>query len=394
MTTQITQSRAIQAILTLMLIQTATSGEIILPDPLVTLDGSRVANTAGWTSRRRGELLELFSREVYGRAPVDRPADLTFTVTQRVPGVMDGAATLKQVRIDWKGPHGAGGLDLVLFIPTKREQPAPCMLLICNRGASNIDPTRVKRSGYWPAEELIARGYAAAAFRTNDVDPDKNDGFKDGVHGVFDTPAETRPGDAWGSIAAWAWGASRAIDYLAGDSDIDAKRLVVVGQSRGGKTALWCGAQDQRVALTISNCSGSGGAAAGRGKSGQDIAAMTREFPHWFAGNFTAWGRREWHMPFDQHEVIALCAPRLVYIGSASDDAGSDPRAEFRSCVAASPVWGLWKMTGVGATVMPAADTALLDGSIGYHMRSGEHDMKPYDWQRFMDFADRHLKPR
>lgn len=372
-----------------------TAGEVVLPDPLVARDGTRIDTPTAWNTRRRGELLEILRREVYGRNPVGRPKDLRFTVIRRQAGVMDGAAELRQVRIDWSGPHGAGGMDLIIFLPIKPAPPAPCLLLICNRGKRNIDPTRATRSGFWPAEEIIARGYAAAAFQVGDVDPDRNEGFHDGVHAVFDEPAAQRPGDAWGTIAAWAWGASRAVDYLAQDAAIDAARIAVVGHSRGGKTALWCGAQDERVALTVSNCSGSTGAAAARGKSGQDIAAITREFPHWFCGNYTAWGGREREMPFDQHEVLALCAPRLVYVGSATRDWGADPRAEFRSCVAASPVWKLWGRDGVGATTMPAPDSPLHDGRIGYHLREGEHDLTAWDWQRFMDFADRNLaQPR
>lgn len=379
------------ALAALLLAAIAFAGEITLPDPLLAGDGTRIADVRSWTTRRRGELLETFRREVYGRNPVERPGSLSFTVTQRQPGAMGGAADLRQVRIAWTGPHGAGGMDLVLFVPTARRAAAPCMLLLCNRGRRNIDPTRATRSGFWPAEEIVARGYAAAAFHVGDVDPDSNEGFADGVHAVFDEPASPRPGDAWATIAAWAWGASRAVDYLVQDRDIDARRIAVVGHSRGGKTSLWCGAQDERVALTVSNCSGSSGAAAARGKSGQDIAAITREFPHWFCGNYAAWGGKEWRMPFDQHEVLALCAPRLVYVGSASKDWGADPRAEFRSCVAAAPVWGLWRKTGLGATAMPAAGAPLHEGSIGYHLRDGEHDLTPWDWQRFMDFADRHM---
>lgn len=369
----------------------ATAADIILPDPLIADNGSRIATGADWLAKRRPELLETFASQVYGRAPVDRPADLTFTVTNTAAGAMGGAANLTQVRIAWKGPHGAGGMDLVLFVPAKQAKPAPCMLLICNRSKRNIDPTRATKSEFWPAEEMIARGYAAAAFYNGDVDPDKDDGFKDGVHGVFDTPTTPRPGDAWATIAAWAWGARRAVDYLITAPGVDAGRIAVVGQSRGGKTSLWAGAQDPRIALTISNCSGSTGAAASRGKGGQNIAQINREFPHWFDGNYKNWNNQEWKMPFDQHEVLALCAPRLVYVASATNDSGADPKAEFRSCVQASPVWKLWGMTGVSSTTMPAADTPLHGGSIGYHIRSGDHDLKLYDWQRFMDFADRNL---
>lgn len=385
-------THATASICTLLLLATsAAAGDVRLPDPLAAHDGSPVATADDWERRRRPELLEIFRREVYGRAPLERPTDLRFTIITRQPGAMDGAADMRQVRIDWSGPHGAGGMDLVLFVPRRRTGPAPCMLLICNRGRRNIDPTRSSRTGFWPAEEIVARGYAAAAFHVGDLDPDKHDGFRDGVHGTFDPPADPRPGDAWGTIAAWAWGGHRAVDYLTQARDIDTARIAVVGHSRGGKTSLWCGAQDPRIALTVSNCSGSSGAAAARGKSGQDIAAITREFPHWFCRNYAGWGGREWKMPFDQHEVLALCAPRLVYVASATKDWGADPRAEFRSCVAASPVWSLWKQPGVGTTAFPEPGAALHEGRVGYHLRDGEHDLTPWDWQRFMDFADRHL---
>jgi dienelactone hydrolase len=361
-----------------------------LPDPLVASDGSPVRSIEAWAGRR-AELLELFRREVYGRAPVERPADLVFTVVATTPGMMEGAATRKQVRIAWSGPGGKGGIDLLLFVPAKRAAPAGCFLLICNRDRDNIDPTRAQKKPFWSAEELIARGYAAAAFHVADVDPDKDDGFKDGVHGVFDPPGQPRGGDAWGTIAAWAWGASRVLDYLVTDADLDARRIAVVGHSRGGKTALWCGAQDARVALTVSNDSGCTGAAISRGKEGESIAKINAGFPHWFAANYKRWNGRENELPVDQHELIALCAPRLVYIASASEDAWADPKAEFRSCVAASPVWALHGRQGIAATAMPGVEQPVHGGSIGYHLRTGKHDLTAYDWQCFMDFADRHL---
>ncbi len=368
-----------------------SAADIQLPDPLTFLDGTRVGSGAAWMDRRRAELLEIFRREEYGRNAVERPADLTFTVTSTKTGVMGGAADVKQVHVAWKGPHGSGGMDLTLFAPAKRTKPAPCMLLICNRSRSNIDPNKTSWNEFFPADTIISRGYAAAVFYNGDVDPDTDDGFKNGVHGVFDTPTTPRPGDAWATIAAWAWGAHRAVDYLTTDGWVDAGRIAVVGQSRGGKTALWAGAQDQRIAMTVSNCSGCGGAAASRGKGGQAIVGITAEFPHWFAGNFKNWSNKEWTMPFDQHEVLALCAPRLVYVASASEDWGADPQAEFRSCVQASPVWGLWNRTGVSSTTFPAVNTPLHGGSIGYHVRQGAHDLTRYDWNRFMDFADRNL---
>ncbi len=379
------------SVLTILLHAMAAAAEIPLPDPLISNDGTPVKTAADW-SKRREELLEVFRREVFGRNPVERPAGMTATVIATRSGMMDGKAIRKQVRIAYQGPGGAGGIDLLLFIPAVHDRPVPCYLLICNRPPKNIDAERATPSPFWPAEDIVARGCAAAAFFVGDVDPDKHDGFKDGVHGIFDEPGKPRADDAWGTIAAWAWGASRCIDYLVTDPDMDAKRLAVVGHSRGGKTALWCGAQDERVSLTISNNSGCTGAALSRGKQGESVAKINASFPHWFCANYKRWNGREAEMPFDQHELIALCAPRLAYVASATEDLWADPDAEFRACVAASPAWTLHGLVGVAATVKPAPEQPVQDGRLGYHLRTGKHDLTPYDWRCYVDFGLKHWR--
>jgi pimeloyl-ACP methyl ester carboxylesterase len=305
--------------------------------------------------------------------------------------MMKGAAERRMLRIDWKGPGGSGGMNITLFVPTKSTKPAACFLLICNRPLENIDPTREQKSPFWPAENLIARGYATATFWNAEIDPDKHDEFKDGVHGVFDAPGQPRASDAWGTLAAWAWGASRAVDALVEQPGIDPKRIAVIGHSRGGKTALWCGAQDERIALTISNNSGCGGAAISRGKVGENIARINKSFPHWFNTNYKNWNDKEFEAPFDQHELMTLCAPRLVYVASASDDAWADPKAEFRATVAATPVWKLFGLAGMTLSEQPAAEVPAHEGHIGYHLRTGKHDLTEYDWEQYMNFADKHL---
>jgi hypothetical protein len=303
---------------------------------------------------------------------------------------MDGKATRKQVKISYRGPGGEGSLKLVLFTPNDAKTPAPCFLLICNRpAAANIDPTREVKSPFWPAEQIVARGYAAAAFFNGDVAPDKHDGFKSGVFAIYDTAP--RAADAWGTIATWAWGASRALDYLVTDKAIDAKRVAVVGHSRGGKTALWAGAEDERFAMTVSNDSGSTGAALARGKTGERIHNINRGFPHWFNDNYKGFDNRENELPVDQHMLAALIAPRLLYIASATEDTWADPKSEFLSAVHASPVYRLLGLEGISSTTMPKPDAPLLDGRIGYHLRTGKHNLTEYDWGCFMDFADRHL---
>jgi len=367
-----------------------------LPDPLRLSSGEPVSSERQWREKRRPELLELFRTHVYGRAPVGRPPKLTFAVRSVTPDAMDGRATRKLVDIAFEGPGGRGKIDLLLFTPNDAKRPAPAFLLLCNRGAENIDPTREKKSPFWPAEEIIARGYAAAAFLLPDVDPDEHDGFQNGVHGIFDPlfPGGKRGPDAWGTIAAWAWGASRALDYLETDRDVDAKRVAVIGHSRGGKTALWAGAEDERFALVISNESGSTGAALARGKKGETIADINRQFPHWFCANYRAFNNREADLPVDQHELIALSAPRPAYVASATEDTWADPRSEFLACVAAEPVYRLLGRTGLGTDRMPPPETPVQSGFLGYHLRTGKHDLTLYDWERYLDFADRHWGKR
>jgi hypothetical protein len=369
----------------------ANAGELNLPDPFVMQDGSKVTTKEDWTAKRRPETLELFKKHVYGRPPLGRPKDLTFEVVETVRDAMDGAATLKRVNVNIAGPGGKVVLRLGVFIPNKAAKPVPCFLLGCNRGPENIDMTRKKKSPFWPAEQIVARGYAAAAFLLADIDPDKYDGFKDGVHGVFD-PKDGRKGDSWGTICAWAWGAGRALDYLCEDADIDNKHVAVIGHSRGGKTALWAGAMDERFALTISNDSGCTGAALARRRKGETVARINKVFKHWFCENYKKYNDKENELPVDQHQLVALMAPRLVYVASASKDAWADPEGEFLACVHASPVYKLFGLTGIESTEMPKPDTPLHGGCIGYHIRTGKHNLTEYDWKCYMDFADRHWR--
>jgi dienelactone hydrolase len=366
--------------------------EIKIPDPLIKADGAKITSVKQWKRQRRPELLESFRTNVYGRAPVSRLKSLKFQTTEVVANAMDGLATRKQIVISYRGVGGEGRIPLLLFVPNKRKRSAPCFLLLNNRGPRNADASRNSKTAFWPAEEIVARGYAAAVINLSDIDPDKNDGFKDGVHGIFDNPQTQRPSDAWGTIGAWAWGASRVMDYLQTDKDIDNKRVAVVGHSRGGKTSLWAGAQDERFAMVVSNNSGSTGAALARGKVGENITAINKTFPHWFAQNYKRYDDKEDQLPVDQHQLLALIAPRPLYIASATEDTWADPEAEFAACVAASPTYQLYGLTGVATSTIPQPDSPTHQGKIGYHLRTGKHDLTLYDWQRFMDFADIQMK--
>lgn len=363
-----------------------------LPAALVNTDGSAVKSRDDWMMKRRPEVLELFRTHVYGRAPVGRPQSLNFEVVKEISSAFGGKAVGKIVKITYGGPGGEGHISVRLYYP-KDKTPTGCLLLVVNRARRIIDDAETAPMDFWPAEAIVARGYAAAAFHYSDVAVDRiDDDFKSGAFGVYGpTP---RRADSWGALGAWAWGASRVIDFLVTEPALAGRPIAVAGHSRGGKVALWCGAQDPRVALAISNDSGAGGAALARRTRGESVEASTRAFPYWYAENYRQYANNESALPVDQHMLLALMAPRLVYVASASEDAWADPAAEFGSCVEASPVFRLLGASGVGSSVMPGIDAPRHEGSIGHHVRAGKHDLTRHDWSQFMDFADRHWAPR
>jgi hypothetical protein len=359
-----------------------------LPDPLLAPDGRKITTAEEWRTRRRREVLELFRKHVYGRVP-DTPYEKRFKVVHRDPVAMNGAATLKQIQITIARGSRSLTIPVVLFVPNRAPKPVPVFLLISNRGLENIDPTRDRKSEFWPAEEAVARGYAIAAFHNADVDPDRHDGFKDGIHGLLD--GAVRPPDAWGTIAAWAWGASRVMDYFETDADLARDRVAVIGHSRGGKTALWAGAEDERFALVVSNNSGCTGAAISRRRfqGKESVARINSGFPHWFCESYKSYDDREAALPVDQHMLIALIAPRAVAVGSAAQDLWADPRGEFLAVVHAAPVYRLFSRQALGTTTMPGVGDSLHGDGAHYHLREGKHNLTLADWQTYMDFADR-----
>lgn len=386
-----------------------------LPDPLLAADGSKVTDAESWRARRRPEVLELFRTHVYGRSP-GRPAALAFQVFETDPQALDGLATRKQVTVRFTDREDGPSMDLLIYLPNAAKGPVPTCILLNFYGNHGIHPDPgIKLSDRWmrdkgegvvenrateasrganqsryPVEMILARGYALATAYYGDIDPDFDDGFKNGVHGALDPKDGPRPPDAWGAIGAWAWGLSRAMDYFETDASIDAKRVVVLGHSRLGKTALWAGAQDERFAIVISNNSGCGGAALSRRAYGETVERINTAFPHWFCENFRKYNRREADLPVDQHMLVALIAPRPVYIASAEDDRWADPRGEFLSALHAEPVYCLFDLPGLGTADMPGVDLPV-GRTIGYHIRTGPHDLKEYDWTQYLNFADRHF---
>jgi dienelactone hydrolase len=334
-----------------------------------------------WEERRE-ELLSLFRDHVYGRPPPD-PERLRFEVTSdTVPG---GAAVHR--RVDVVSEHGPERhrFRLDLLLPAGAAGPVPVFLLLNHRAPRFADPARPAASPFWPARALLERGYGAAVVQTAALAPDDPARYRSGALRLAEGPPSPA---APGALAAWAWGAHRALDYLVTDPAVDPRRLALVGHSRGGKAALWAAAQDDRVALVVSNESGAGGAALSRRAYGETVGRITRAFPHWFAPAFAAYAGRERDLPVDQHQLLALVAPRAVYVASADEDLWADPRGEFASLAAASAAFALYGDPALTPGDMPGVDVPVAWGRRGYHVRSGGHDLTRYDWDRFVDFAD------
>ncbi|WP_460940431.1 alpha/beta fold hydrolase [Spirosoma humi] len=359
-----------------------------LPDVLKTTRHQDVRDKATWERVRRPEIMKLFEENVYGQMPkaYDR---LTYSIKNENASAMAGKATLKEVVIEVVRNNKPLKINLVLFVP-KTRGPVPVFLLINNRGKDNTDPTRIHKSDFWPAEMVIDSGYAIAAFHVSDLAPDDTARYADGVLQLY--PEQLTANNGMKAIGAWAWGASRVLDYFEKDATIDASKVVVVGHSRGGKASLWAAAQDQRFAMCVTNCSGNTGAALSRRRFGETVSRINTTFPHWFAENYKKFNDKEASLPIDQHMLLASIAPRPLYATNASNDLWADPRGTFLALKKAETVYALYGIDSNLPANPPAINQPIINSPIGYHNREGDHNLTAYDWRSFIKFANIHVK--
>ena len=350
-----------------------------LPDPLLREDGTPVRRARQW-KKRRAEIYDLAQREMYGRMPV-RPREEHFEVLSTDPAALGGLATEKRVRICLTA-DGSVAYEMKLFIPNGARRPVPAFLGLT-----------FGKNDAWPAEMVLRAGYALGTVAYEDIALDKSKATANGVLPFGYSEVRERPVEGeWGTIAAWAWGLSRALDYLEKDPAVNAKKVAAIGHSRLGKVALWAAASDPRFAMAVSNDSGCCGAALSRRRIGETFAAVCQYSPQWFSPSFRKYRFDEDSLPIDQHEILALIAPRPLYIASATEDEWSDPKGEFLSAQEASPVYELLGYKGLVSDGFPAPDTPLQEGRIAYHIRTGAHGMTPWDWQQYLSYADKWLK--
>lgn len=335
---------------------------------------------------RRAQLLKLFGKEVYGVTPELSGVECRCQLEEEL--VLEDGRRREGHRLFFTKDGHTCDMAFALYLPAQAAGPLPCVLVIDSFGRNRDVPRSAARTEQLaPYREVTARGWALAHVHVDDLCLDEQDRWQQDLLRLLPRRGES----GWGAIGVWAWGASRVIDVLCADARFDGKKIAVAGCSRSGKAALWCGAQDERVAVTISNVSGCTGAAVTRGKTGEHIRDITGTFPHWLCPKYASYAEREEQLPLDQHMLLALCAPRPLYVSSASEDSWADPAKEFEACVLAGEAYRLLGAKGLCSESFPPVDTPLLDGDIAYHVRTGAHGCRLYDWEQYLAFLARYF---
>lgn len=387
----------------------AKVGTYQLPPLLQTEKGTRVSTVKQWEQLQRPVLLQKFSDHVYGRIP-GKPKGMHFQVTATDTQALNGKATRKEVTVFFTQAPGGPAMHLLLYLPNRVSGKVPVFVGLNFKGNHSVQkddaimvtdswkrlhPTdtlfeRGEQEGRWPVEELINSGYGLATAWYQDLEGDTENGWQTGVRTTLQKELAIEPKE-WAAIGVWAWGLSRILDYLQTDPRVDARKVVLTGHSRLGKAALWAGANDQRFAIVVSNDSGEGGAALARRNYGETIYRINTSFPHWFVDRYKQYNTAVDQLPVDQHMLLALIAPRPLYVASALDDQWADPKGEFLGALYAGEVYRLYGRKGIDATEPPPVNNPVGE-VVRYHIRPGKHDITTYDWQQYIAFANKHFR--
>ncbi len=370
-----------------------------LPPLLVTAEGKPVTTAEQWRNIRRPQILSLFSNLVYGCVPQPQsPIAMEFEVKKTDPRFMGDKATRKDVQVRFHNDKGKAEMLVLVFVPNNVTKPVPAFMMHSFNDTKSRDfeahPEQKDRlRNGWPLGKFFDRGYAFVVVYQQDLVGHNEVGFLSGIHPLFYRNGQSFPkANEWGVLSAMAWGASRAMDYLESDGDIDHTHVAVLGHSKCGKAALWTAAQDERFAMAISAQSGCAGAALWRRRSGETLAKMVTRFPYWLCRNAWKFVNQEDDLPVDQHMLLACIAPRSIYLYSGVEDTWADPRGEYLSAYYAGEVYRLLGKKGLPSESSPPVGQAIIESDVGYHIRSGGHSIERYDWERFLDFADYHFR--
>ena len=361
--------------------------DFLLPELLQSESDKPIHSKTDWTQIRRNEVLQLFEDNVYGVVPTDFDS-IRFSIIDQVGNSLNGKATYQQIKLSVVRGGNKFSFFAYIYTPNDRDFAVPVFITINNRGWKTMEAS--DENEFWPVEKAIDAGYAMITFDVNELAPDDKTTFSNQLISKL-YPEQLSQKNGMRALGAWGWGASRIIDFLETLENIDSKRIIVVGHSRGGKAALWCGAQDQRVAVTISNESGNSGAKISRRNFGESVEVITRIFPHWFIPHYASFSNRENSLPVDQHMLISLMAPRAIYVASAADDLWADPKGQYLALTASQPVFRLFDFNLSFPDVMPANNKQIIQLPLGFHNRDGKHDMKLFDWECFIRFADQYF---
>ena len=400
---------------------TIYSEELVPPytpprDILTTFAGQKIKTTKEWETIRRPEIIKVLSTEMYGFTPQEK-IPVSYRLVEINKNAFNGKATRKQIEMTFSNNGKSLKVQLLLYSPNNKKKPAPVFEILNFCGNQSLDydsaivisktltqefgktvyKNRIARTErgadayLYPLEEMIDHGIGFATAWYGDFDPDYYDGFHNGIHNLFLKDGEKHGDKDWGSIGAWAWGLSRIMDYIETDKDFDAKKVAVIGHSRNAKAALWASAQDQRFAITIPNNSGCGGAALMKRIYGETASSINKLFPHWFCENFKKYNNNEDSLTTDSHELVALVAPRPLYVGSAKYDQWADPKGEFIGMYKTQPIWELYGKKRFAYDQMTPLGFKVIKSQIGYHYREGKHDLLICDWEAYIVFLEYHF---